>query len=220
MALVQTCKCEECGLQKSFANHWVMIIERKQTLTILPAWDEKKIRRAHHFCGRAHASRFVERWIASPGMALLPDVAAEAESNRLAGLARPEEAPPEDRRPQPMLMRHEGAEETSSARIVPTPSAARTAPSAGLQPVPVPPACVLPPSLARAMPTPYAREMRMGKKFDESRKVLDKILETDWGKTFEVRKEYALTWVDEAANRNWDSGPGRGWIRDGSTPAE
>jgi hypothetical protein len=159
MALVQTCKCEECGLQKSFANHWVMIIERKQTLTVLPAWDEKKIRRAHHFCGRAHASRFVERWIANPGMALLPDVAAEAESNRVAGLLRPEESPAEERRVEQLVMLGENGEETSSARIVPTP-AARTAQHVGLQPVPVPPACVLPPSLAR-MPTPYAREMRM-----------------------------------------------------------
>lgn len=85
MALVQTCKCEECGLQKSFANHWVMIIERKQSLTVLPVWDEKKVRRTRHFCGRAHASRFVERWIGNPGAALLPDVATEAELNRPTG---------------------------------------------------------------------------------------------------------------------------------------
>jgi hypothetical protein len=159
MALVQTCKCEECGLQKSFANHWVMIIERNGTLTVLPAWDEKKIRRAHHFCGRAHASRFVERWIANPGTALLPDVAAEAESNRVAGLARAEEAASDDRRLEQMIMLDENGEETSSARIVPTPPA-RLTQSAGLQPVPVPPPCVLPPSLAR-MPLPYAREIRM-----------------------------------------------------------
>ena len=165
MALVQTCKCEECGLQKSFANHWVMIIERKQTLTVLSAWDEKKIRRAHHFCGRAHASRFVERWIANPGMALLPDVAAEAESNRVASFGRPNEGRhveerAEEKEIEQMLMLDENGEETSSARIVPTP-ATRAGQSAGLQPVPVPPPCVLPPSLAGVMPTPYAREMRM-----------------------------------------------------------
>jgi hypothetical protein len=141
-----------------------MIIERNGTLTVLPAWDEKKIRRAHHFCGRAHASRFVERWIASPGAALLPDVAAEAESNRVAGLLRPDEGPPGQRSEQgkveQMLMLDENGEETSSARIVPTPEA-RAVPAAGLQAVPIPPACVLPPSLARVMPAPYAREMRM-----------------------------------------------------------
>jgi hypothetical protein len=53
-------------MQKSFANHWVMMYERNGNLVILPKWDEKMIRRTRHFCGRAHASRYVERWIASP----------------------------------------------------------------------------------------------------------------------------------------------------------
>ena len=66
MSLIQTCKCEECDMQKSFANHWVMLYERNGNLVILPKWDEKMIRRTRHFCGRAHASRWVERWIASP----------------------------------------------------------------------------------------------------------------------------------------------------------
>src|SRR4030088_660844 len=65
MSLIQTCKCEECDMQKSFANHWVMLYERNGNLVILPKWDEKKMRRTRHFCGRAHASRYVERWIAS-----------------------------------------------------------------------------------------------------------------------------------------------------------
>jgi hypothetical protein len=68
MSLIQTCKCEECDMQKSFANHWVMLYERNGNLVILPKWDEKMIRRTRHFCGRAHASRYVERWIASPTM--------------------------------------------------------------------------------------------------------------------------------------------------------
>src|SRR5438270_5030934 len=69
MSLIQTCKCEECDMQKSFANHWVMLYERNGNLVILPKWNEKMIRRTRHFCGRAHASRWVERWIASPGAA-------------------------------------------------------------------------------------------------------------------------------------------------------
>ena len=68
MSLIQTCKCEECDMQKSFANHWVMLYERNGNLVILPKWDDKKLRRNRHFCGRAHASRYVERWIA--GLAL------------------------------------------------------------------------------------------------------------------------------------------------------
>ena len=69
MSLIQTCKCEECDMQKSFANHWVMLYERNGNLVILPKWDEKMIRRTRHFCGRAHASRYVERWIANPSAA-------------------------------------------------------------------------------------------------------------------------------------------------------
>jgi hypothetical protein len=159
MALVQTCKCEECGLQKSFANHWVMIIEHKETLTVLPAWDEKKVRRARHFCGRAHASRFVERWIANPGMALIPDVAAEAESNRVTSFGRSEEEAPEEKKIEQMLMLDENGAETSSAGIVPTATArgsagraASPSDSAGLRPATF---------LAHVRRTPYAREMRM-----------------------------------------------------------
>jgi hypothetical protein len=68
MSLIQTCKCEECDMQKSFANHWVMLYEKNGNLVILPKWDTKMLRRTRHFCGRAHASRYVERWIA--GLAL------------------------------------------------------------------------------------------------------------------------------------------------------
>jgi hypothetical protein len=73
MSLIQTCKCEECDMQKSFANHWVMLCERNGNLIILPKWDDKMIRRTRHFCGRAHASRYVERWIASLAMAAMSD---------------------------------------------------------------------------------------------------------------------------------------------------
>jgi hypothetical protein len=78
MSLIQTCKCEECDMQKSFANHWVMLYERNGNLVILPKWDEKKIRRTRHFCGRAHASRWVERWIASPSAAVGAAVSDDA----------------------------------------------------------------------------------------------------------------------------------------------
>ena len=73
MSLIQTCKCEECDMQKSFANHWVMLYEKNGRLVILPKWDEKMLRRTRHFCGRAHASRFVERWIAGAVAPAMPD---------------------------------------------------------------------------------------------------------------------------------------------------
>jgi hypothetical protein len=71
MSLIQTCRCEECDMQKSLANHWVMLYEKNGKLVILPNWDEKTIRRTRHFCGRAYASRYVERWISNPSMALV-----------------------------------------------------------------------------------------------------------------------------------------------------
>jgi hypothetical protein len=52
-----------------------------------------------------------------------------------------------------------------------------------------------------------ARELRLAMRFSEARKVLDEILATKAGKTFKVRKEIALTWMDEkkygAAAKQW-----------------
>jgi hypothetical protein len=76
MSLIQTCKCEECDMQKAFANHWVMLYERNGNLVILPKWDAKMMRRTRHFCGRAHASRYVERWIAGLPLNTVPDAVA------------------------------------------------------------------------------------------------------------------------------------------------
>jgi hypothetical protein len=90
MSLIQTCKCEECDMQKSFANHWVMLYERNGNLVILPKWDEKMIRRTRHFCGRAHASRYVERWIASPTMGTMSDGAGGLEPQKARPLALPQ----------------------------------------------------------------------------------------------------------------------------------
>ena len=77
MSLIQTCKCEECDMQKSFAYHWVMLYERNGNLVILPKWDVKMMRRTRHFCGRAHASRYVERWIAGLALNAAPNPAFE-----------------------------------------------------------------------------------------------------------------------------------------------
>ena len=84
MSLIKTCKCEECDMQKSFANHWVMLYEKNGNLVILPKWDEKMIRRTRHFCGRAHASRYVERWIATPAIAAISDETTALEPHRPA----------------------------------------------------------------------------------------------------------------------------------------
>jgi hypothetical protein len=71
-------------MQKSFANHWVMLYERNGNLVILPKWDDKMVRRTRHFCGRAHASRYVERWIAGLAMAALSDGSGEHEPQKVA----------------------------------------------------------------------------------------------------------------------------------------
>jgi hypothetical protein len=78
MSLIQTCKCEECDMQKSFANHWVMLYEKNGNLVILPKWDTRMLRRTRHFCGRAHASRYVERWIAALALNVVPDTMLES----------------------------------------------------------------------------------------------------------------------------------------------
>ncbi len=92
MSLIQTCKCEECDMQKSFANHWVMLYERNGNLVILPKWDEKMVRRTRHFCGRAHASRFVERWIANPAAPAASHGGGEFEPDRTAQSPMPSQS--------------------------------------------------------------------------------------------------------------------------------
>lgn len=69
-------------MQKSIANHWVMLYEKNGNLVVLPKWDEKMVRRTRHFCGRAHASRYVERWMASPAMAMASVGAGEFEPEK------------------------------------------------------------------------------------------------------------------------------------------
>jgi hypothetical protein len=81
MSLIQTCKCEECDMQKSFANHWVMLYERSGNLVILPKWDIRMLRRTRHFCGRAHASRYVERWIAGLALNAMPEPSPEPQKS-------------------------------------------------------------------------------------------------------------------------------------------
>ncbi len=107
MSLIQTCKCEECDMQRSFANHWVMLYERNGNLVILPKWDEKMVRRTRHFCGRAHASRFVERWIASPAMVAL--------SHGGGGELEPPKVPPASTLPQSIL---DAEDEAMAAELV------------------------------------------------------------------------------------------------------
>ena len=51
--------------------------ERNGNLVILPKWDAKMLRRTRHFCGRAHASRYVERWIAGLALNVVSDPAPD-----------------------------------------------------------------------------------------------------------------------------------------------
>jgi hypothetical protein len=144
-----------------------MIIERKESLTVLPVWDEKKVRRTRHFCGRAHASRFVERWIANPGMALVPDVATQAESNRVTSFGQ-SNSDTEDlddeqtgqKKIEQLLMQDEHGDELSSARLIPTPHESPVPPSVSYS-VPIPTACILPPPLSHVSLPAFVREMRM-----------------------------------------------------------
>jgi hypothetical protein len=143
-----------------------MIIERKESLTVLPVWDEKKIRRTRHFCGRAHASRYVERWIANPGFALIPDVVSEAESNRVTSNSRVEEErfeddPAETKKIEQMLMQDENGEELSSARIVPNAPSKQAPLSPTVYAVPTPAPCALPPALTHVSSASFVRRLNM-----------------------------------------------------------
>ncbi|HXC96432.1 MAG TPA: hypothetical protein VNU92_12080 [Edaphobacter sp.] len=69
-------------MQKSFANHWVMLYEKNGNLVILPNWDPKMLRRTRHFCGRAHASRYVERWIAGLTLNAVSETPLESGSQK------------------------------------------------------------------------------------------------------------------------------------------
>jgi hypothetical protein len=55
-----------------------MLYERNGNLVILPKWDVKMMRRTRHFCGRAHASRYVERWIAGLAFNAAPEAVFES----------------------------------------------------------------------------------------------------------------------------------------------
>jgi len=78
------------------------------------------------------------------------------------------------------------------------------------EPKPAPPKKVDPKdeSVYRFARLMTAKELRLGKKFPESRKILEEILTKDWGKGFDVRKELAQTWMDEekygAAATKWN----------------
>ena len=64
--------------QKSFATHWVMLIRREEELVIVPAWKDERMHETLHFCGRAHAGRYIERWL----------------ENHFAGLNKPHTSAP------------------------------------------------------------------------------------------------------------------------------
>jgi hypothetical protein len=78
------------------------------------------------------------------------------------------------------------------------------------EPKPAPPKKVDPKdeSVYRFARLMTAKELRLGKKFSESRKILEEILTKDWGKGFDVRRELAQTWMDEdkygAAATKWN----------------
>jgi hypothetical protein len=93
-------------MQKSFANHWVMLYERNGNLVILPTWDDKMVRRTRHFCGRAHASRYVERWIATPAVAMISEGIAALE---------PQKAAPSSALPQSIL---DAEDEAAAAELI------------------------------------------------------------------------------------------------------
>jgi hypothetical protein len=71
-------------MQKSFANHWVMLYERNGNLVLRRRLGKKIVRRTRHFCRRVPASRFSESGIATPVMGAISDGAGGFDPQKAA----------------------------------------------------------------------------------------------------------------------------------------
>jgi hypothetical protein len=66
MAAVTQYRCEICGIESSDPIHWFMIECNTAELKVLK-WNPKAALApgARHYCGEAHASVYISRWLES-----------------------------------------------------------------------------------------------------------------------------------------------------------
>jgi hypothetical protein len=64
MAAVTQFQCEICGIEAANPIHWFVIQCSAEELKVLK-WntDAATARGARHFCGEAHASVYISRWL-------------------------------------------------------------------------------------------------------------------------------------------------------------
>jgi hypothetical protein len=64
MAAVTRYRCEICGTESANPIHWFLIECNEQELKVLKWNTEAAVAKgARHYCGEAHASVYVSRWL-------------------------------------------------------------------------------------------------------------------------------------------------------------
>jgi hypothetical protein len=74
MSAVTLYRCEICGTESSNPIHWFLIQCNAEELTV-KKWDTDaaNAKGARHYCGEAHASVYVSRWLEGACSPALPD---------------------------------------------------------------------------------------------------------------------------------------------------
>ena len=74
MAAVTQFRCEICGTESSKPIHWFVVQCNADELKVLK-WntDAAVAKGARHYCGEAHASVYISRWLEASCMPARPD---------------------------------------------------------------------------------------------------------------------------------------------------
>jgi hypothetical protein len=74
MAAVTQYRCEVCGIESSNPIHWFLIQCSEEELKVLK-WNTEAAaaKAARHYCGEAHASIYVSRWLQASCSSSIPN---------------------------------------------------------------------------------------------------------------------------------------------------
>ena len=74
MSAVTLFRCEICGIESAKPTHWFVIQCNADELKVLKWSDEAALAKgSRHYCGEAHASVYISRWLESSCSPSLPD---------------------------------------------------------------------------------------------------------------------------------------------------
>jgi hypothetical protein len=74
MAAVKLYRCEICGIESSHPLHWFLIQCNADELQVRKwSTEAADTKGARHYCGEAHASVYVSRWLQASCSPALPD---------------------------------------------------------------------------------------------------------------------------------------------------